>query len=150
MASDGMTVTVNAEAADGYEFKRWQEDGETVSADIQYTFPVHGSRNLIAGFSMPQYEAGIDWWTASLPSPALWYGITYGGGKFVAVGGNKITAAYSRDGVVWTMLTLPSPDPYGSWSNLSCGDGKFVALAHGTSSSMSSKVAYSCSTGPGA
>ena len=98
VASDGMTVTVNAEAADGYEFKGWQEDGETVSADIQYTFPVHGSRNLIAGFSMPQYEAGIDWWTASLPSPALWYGITYGGGKFVAVAYTTI-AAYSNDGI---------------------------------------------------
>ena len=38
VASDGMTVTVNAEAADGYEFKGWQEDGEPGGG-------CHGSRH---------------------------------------------------------------------------------------------------------
>ena len=52
VASDGMTVTVNAEVENGYEFKGWQEDGETVNESKSYTFTVNGDRVLSAVFEV--------------------------------------------------------------------------------------------------
>lgn len=50
VASDGMTVMVNAEAADGYEFKGWQEDGEIVSYITKHPIVVRQDRALIGLF----------------------------------------------------------------------------------------------------
>ena len=73
-----------------------------------------------------QLELGADW---SEPSTALvgnYYGVTYGGGKFVAVGdGGKY--ATSSDGNNWTTGTTSFPG--GSWSSVVYGDGKFVVVA---------------------
>lgn len=51
VASDGMTVTVKAEAAEGYSSAGWQENGEDVSEEPEYTFPVQRNRELIAVFA---------------------------------------------------------------------------------------------------
>ncbi len=50
-ASRDMRVTVTAEAAEAYIFSQWSENGETVSQDSEYTFPVSGDRNLTAVFT---------------------------------------------------------------------------------------------------
>lgn len=47
---EGTVVTVKAEAADGYMFSTWYEDGEIVSEDAEYTFTVTGPRTLEAAF----------------------------------------------------------------------------------------------------
>ena len=51
VASDGMTVTVKAEAAEGYNSAGWQENGEDVSEEPEYTFTVTGDRSLVAAFT---------------------------------------------------------------------------------------------------
>lgn len=64
VASEGMTLTVAANVADGYNFEGWQENGEVVSTDNSYTFVVVGSRVLTAVFvstvTMYTVTASID------------------------------------------------------------------------------------------
>lgn len=47
---NGDTVTVKAEAAPGYIFIEWTEDGQQVSTEAEYTFVPERDRNLIAIF----------------------------------------------------------------------------------------------------
>jgi len=71
-------------------------------------------------------RVGADW---SEPSTALvgkYYGVTYGGGKFVAVG-DEGKYATSSDGNNWT--TGRTSFPGGAWSSVVYGDGKFVVVA---------------------
>lgn len=51
-----------------------------------------------------------------------WNAITYGNGKYVAVG-SKGSIAYSEDGINWTTTAAGSY----TWTNVVYGDGKFVA-----------------------
>lgn len=98
MASEGMTVTVNAVSnkAGNYDFDGWKEGDTVVSKAPEFTFPVSGNRNLLAVFQYHSYMAGVDWWGTTLPSSASWRSVTYGDGKFVAVAGsNSNVAAYS-------------------------------------------------------
>lgn len=46
----GETATVRAVSDANSEFAEWQEDGEVVSRESEYTFPVERSRNLLAVF----------------------------------------------------------------------------------------------------
>lgn len=48
--SEGQSITVTAAAAEGYNFTGWQEDGQIVSGDAEYTFTVTGNRELTAAF----------------------------------------------------------------------------------------------------
>ena len=73
-----------------------------------------------------QLKLGADW---SEPSTALvgkYNGVTYGGGKFVAVGDNGKFAT-SLDGDNWTTGTTSFS--VGNWDSVVYGDGKFVALS---------------------
>lgn len=55
LVSEGMTVTVNAEPGNAYNFNGWQENGQTVSESEAYTFTVTGDRALEAVFEeVPQ------------------------------------------------------------------------------------------------
>ena len=45
------------------------------------------------------------------------------------MGNGSNTAAYSTDGITWTAATLPSS---GSWSSVTYGNGRFVAVASNT------------------
>lgn len=51
VASDGMTLTIDAGPSEGYNFADWEENGQTVSADAEYTFTVDGDRKLVAVFA---------------------------------------------------------------------------------------------------
>jgi hypothetical protein len=76
-------------------------------------------------------------WTAGtgLTTTAVWTGLTFGLGKFVAVASGGTVAAYSSNGASWTSATLPSST---TWSDVAFGDGMFVAV-----SSTSANPAYS-------
>jgi M6 family metalloprotease-like protein len=52
----GSQVTVTASPAEGYEFIDWTLNGNTVSGSPSYTFNANGSVNLIANFSVLQYD----------------------------------------------------------------------------------------------
>lgn len=48
---EGASVTIKAEPAEEYEFTAWQENGQTVSEDAEYTFTITGNRALVAVFA---------------------------------------------------------------------------------------------------
>lgn len=50
LAQDGMTVTVKAEAANGYNSAGWQEKEQLVNENSEYTFTVAENRKLVAVF----------------------------------------------------------------------------------------------------
>lgn len=65
-ASQGMTITVNATPLGKYTCYGWEENGETVSEDAEYTFTVTKSRNLRALFAdshkpLPNGYTEVDW-----------------------------------------------------------------------------------------
>lgn len=79
-----------------------------------------------------------EWNTGTLPQTGYWRSITFGNGKFVAIGGvysYDNNAAYSLDGVNWTKVTLPIS---GAWRSIAFGNNTFVIIAYG-----SDKVLYS-------
>jgi hypothetical protein len=71
---------------------------------------------------------GITW--TYVPFVTNFWSVTYGNGKFVAVPAGSNAAAYSENGITWTLSTLPYTE---IWFALSFGNGKFVSVASGTS-----------------
>lgn len=60
LAYRGETVTVGAAAEKGCKFRRWEENGQTVSEAEHYSFPAEADRELAAVFDVPAAEdAGI-------------------------------------------------------------------------------------------
>jgi hypothetical protein len=70
---------------------------------------------------------GINWTSAAnLPTSTTWYGVTYGNGKFVAIGYEA--TAYSTDGISWTAGSMSAlVDDQRRWKTITYGNGKFVA-----------------------
>lgn len=56
LAYKGDTATVRATGGGGYEFDRWEEDGETVSDAEAYSFTAERDRELTAVFNVPPAE----------------------------------------------------------------------------------------------
>ena len=52
----GQSCTLRATANEGYDFVNWSENGNTVSANAEYTFPVSANRNLVANFALKVFE----------------------------------------------------------------------------------------------
>ena len=65
---------------------------------------------------------GITWTKVILPRNLI--NISYGNGRFVAIGNNN-AAAYSTDGITW--ITTEHPAPINT-TNIVYGDGKFVSV----------------------
>ena len=80
---------------------------------------------------------GTGWTNGGGLVSANYVAVAYGSGpaKFVAIAGGSIgasqTAAYSADGVAWTATTLPSA---AYWTSITYGNGRFVAVAQGSTS----------------
>ena len=55
----GETCVVTAIPNPGYAFVNWQENGEVVSTDAEYSFTVLEDRNLVANFT-PVYEVSVN------------------------------------------------------------------------------------------
>lgn len=56
LAYRGETATVRATGNGGYEFNRWEEDGQTVSETEAYSFTAERDRELVAVFDVPPAE----------------------------------------------------------------------------------------------
>ena len=56
-ANKGEEITITAEAGENSKFIGWQENGEIVSTNAEYTFEVTGNRNLVAVFEKLPYIA---------------------------------------------------------------------------------------------
>ena len=79
---------------------------------------------IIVPLSAQAGEAGVDW--ASQPSPSEpWLSVTYGNGRFVAVGNNSGVMT-SFNGATWTQQTSASVS---RWFAVTYGNGVFVAVA---------------------
>ncbi|MBO6026088.1 MAG: carboxypeptidase regulatory-like domain-containing protein [Bacteroidales bacterium] len=72
---EGQSCTITATPAAGYIFLRWTENGNLVSTDANYTFPVTDNRTFIAQFQQGSYVVS----TSSNPSNG---GVTSGGGSY--------------------------------------------------------------------
>ena len=74
--------------------------------------------------------------STNITAASTWCSVTYGSGKFVAVGGAGTQAAYSTDGITWVSTTLPTN---GTWCDVAYGNGSFVAInsVAGTSPAVS-------------
>ena len=56
----GETAVVRAAGGAGYEFSRWEENGETVSTEEAYHFTADRDRELVAVFDVPpEEESGV-------------------------------------------------------------------------------------------
>lgn len=94
----------------------------------------HSTDGINWEISSSTTDSSTEW--GPLPHSADWYSVCYGGGKFMAVAGQrKNYAAYSTDGKVWHAT---NPLPSGNWQSVCYGNGKFVAVA-----AYSSVAAYS-------
>lgn len=93
-----------------------------------------GGGNAAPAYSLNQ---GATWQSGSGLTNLGWAKVTYGNGKFVTVAEGTRTAAYSTDGVTWTVLSTALPTTT-TWSSVTFGNNKFVAI-----SSINAKPAYS-------
>jgi 6-phosphogluconolactonase (cycloisomerase 2 family) len=80
-------------------------------------------------------EDGVTWVAVSLggidTTRDAWRAITYGNGRFVAVGYCSLSddcVMYSDDGIEWTSVT-PAGDANTWWEAVTYGNGRFVAVA---------------------
>jgi hypothetical protein len=123
----------------------YSSDGKTWTAVANSTFgddPInaiaYGGDKFVAGstnWSKMAYSTNGTSWT-SISGGAGAQSITYGGGKFVTVGG----ATYSSNGTSWTAANVSNMSEVGStWDPraVAWGNGKFVAAGYDC------KIAYS-------
>jgi hypothetical protein len=69
------------------------------------------------------------WKENTLPADSMWWNVTYGNGKFVAVARDSTNGAYSTDGITWTEMRMPASS---DWRSVICDNEKFVAVASGS------------------
>lgn len=128
-ASDGMTCNAKAaqNAEGGYVFEEWQENGEPVGIDPDYSFIVRNNRLLTVKFAVTTKIAGRDWESTKISTFGTWRGLAYGGNKFVAIAGGstaQTTAAYSMDGITWITTKVRSA----AWQGAAYGNGRFIVV----------------------
>lgn len=98
----GQSCTVHANAASGFTFSNWTENGSQVSNQANYTFTVNGNRSLVANFSPVTYNVT----TSSSPANG---GTTTGGGSYNSGASCTVTATANPGFVFdnWTMNNAP-------------------------------------------
>lgn len=133
IASDGMTLTVNAEPNNSYKFNGWKENGIDVTSDNMYIFRVINDRALIASFDK------IIWpiWTSGNHISGNYRGITYGGGRFVVYNSDFSFSAFSLDGKNWTYKSFNSL--FQIPGGICYGNNKFIVPC----GANGNKIAYS-------
>jgi hypothetical protein len=72
---------------------------------------------------------GAIWNSVTLPTTAIWAGIAYGNGRFVAIASSGTSAIYSFNGITWYASSVSTS---AVWNSIAYGQGVFVAVASGT------------------
>ena len=100
----GSQVTVTATPAFGFAFTDWEEDGETVSTDLSYTFMVTGDRTLVANFT----DSPVNYTIAVTANPTEG-GTVSGGGEYLQGSDCTVTATPAEGYVFvnWTANGAP-------------------------------------------
>ena len=52
----GDNVTLTATPNEGYDFVNWTENGEVISTDAEYSFTITSDKNLVANFTLLDYD----------------------------------------------------------------------------------------------
>lgn len=110
----------------------WEPDDLLFYAD-NWTL-AYGNGTLVAvGDNSPEYGAiysnnstHYGFRKANLTKNENWSSVCYGNGKFVAVAKDSNTAAYSEDGISWTLTEMPTSS---GWGSVCYGNGKFIATS---------------------
>ncbi|MFQ9975731.1 MAG: hypothetical protein ACLRVN_05360 [Butyricicoccus sp.] len=110
----------------------WEPDDLLFYAD-NWTL-AYGNGTLVAvGDNSPEYGAiysnnstHYGFRKANLTKNKNWSSVCYGNGKFVAVAKDSNTAAYSEDGISWTLTEMPTSS---GWGSVCYGNGKFIATS---------------------
>lgn len=132
MASNGMTVTVNAIPNEGNDFGEWAENDVTVSTDKKYTFSLNENRNLKAKFLQNSKTAGTVWYKSPQISEGDYANFTsvgYGGGNYVMFSTKEVYT--SSDGVTWQAHNCP--DTSTAWKHVLYGNDVFIVTDEFTS-----------------
>jgi penicillin-binding protein-related factor A (putative recombinase) len=103
--------------------------GKTVVAAVGTSTPsLHSTTTATNGsFSITSIatSTGGGSWTGVSHADSI-NALTYGNGRFVAVGNYLTNMRYSNDGVTWNSATTPQTN---QWTDVTYGNGKFVAVA---------------------
>lgn len=98
----------------------------TVTLEDNNIYKVTPSGSL--SFVLPEGDVPVEEWSTPVQiGSSTWYSVTYGNGKFVAVGDSGYTTT-STNGTTWT-----TPKQVGTniWQSVAYGNGKFVAVSSG-------------------
>ncbi|GMO67244.1 MAG: hypothetical protein Ta2A_15520 [Treponemataceae bacterium] len=90
------------------------------------------ARTGTSGTNIAAYSFdGINWIPTTMPTTAFWNSITYGNGTFVATAynSNNAGAAYSSDGVTWTLVSTSAVSTRQTWASVTYSNGKFAIMA---------------------
>ena len=76
-------------------------------------------------------DVDITWTEGTISNTSRsWHSVCYGNDKYVAVGYNSNTFAYSTDGINWTEGTISSTSR--NWWSVCYGNGKYVTVVNGS------------------
>lgn len=98
--TEGTSVTVTAEAANGFTFVNWTENGTAVSTSASYTFDVTADRTLVANFEGGSDEPSYPW-TPVIPNASVadMYAVVQINGVIITDGTNWELGAFNADNV---------------------------------------------------
>lgn len=125
---NGKFVAVDAAAVAAYSTDGITWTQTTGPSDLNWDSMTYADgKFIVAGYpgTVAYSTDGINWTIPPMPGLNL-KKVTYGNGRFVALGFNSNVSAYSTDGLTWTYTTLPSSN---FWESIAYGNEKFVAIA---------------------
>lgn len=153
MASKGSLMALKSTYNSGYAFEGWKENGNILSRDPNYIFPVERDQDIEASFlENPVLQLGVSWKGGAFVSTDIGSNgktaikrIAYGNGWFVVIPLNvsSSTASIMRtmDGIQWVKSTTTTSSNVPYPVDITYGNGTFVIL------SSSGKIYYSTNDG---
>lgn len=129
-ATDGVTMALSANLAEGYKIDHWEKNNQVITASDRYDMTVDGNAVVTAVATQKEYVLGRDWRLISLGDGSKRYDcrrIAYGNGIYVMTVYNSDICLYSKDGINWTERSLTIT---GGWFSVIYVNGVFIMTNH--------------------